>query len=113
MITNGTNLKMVRGDTESITLTCTDESGLPIPLVEGDTIYLTIKKRLRDVDKILQKIVTTFTDGNAVITIDHVDTNTIDVGMYIYDIQLTRADGTVTTIILPSEFEILGGVTDE
>lgn len=113
MIVEGTTLKMIRGDTESITVTYADESGIQIPLVVGDTIYLTIKKRLKDTEKVFQKIVTEFTEGNALIVFSHTDTNTIPTGTYVYDIQLNKADGTVTTIIYPSDFELLGGVTDE
>lgn len=113
MITEGSNIKMIRGDTETITVTCADELGAHIPLIVGDTVYFTVKRRLKDTEKTFQKIVTEFTEGNAVIILAHLDTNTIEVGTYQYDIQLTRGDGTVTTIIGPSEFELLGGVTDE
>lgn len=113
MTIEGTNIKMIRGDTESITVLYANEDGTKIPLVTGDIVYFTVKKKLKDTVKVFQKVVTSFTDGNAIIVLEHLDTNSIEPGIYTYDIQLNRANGSVTTIIQPSEFELKGGVTDE
>ena len=43
---------------------------------------------------------------------DKEDTN-IKAGNYIYDIQVSLQDGRVDTIVLPSKFEVLEGVTNE
>ena len=109
----GTNISMIRGDSEAIKISCRDENGVDIPFVEGDIVYFTVKRSTSTEEKILQKIVTEFTKGVALITIFPKDTRELKTGIYYYDIQLTRADGTVKTIIPPSKFTIKGEVTYE
>ena len=111
MKVNGTDLAMIRGDSESITLSLKD-GGAAIPFVTGDTVYFTVK-RSPIVDEIaLQKIVTEFNeDGNCIIEIAPNDTKDLEFGSYAYDIQLNRLDGTVTTIVPCSKFAILQEVT--
>lgn len=95
MTVNGINLSMTRGDTESITVSRADGE----PFVSGDTVEMTVRKRPES-EKILYKKVTEFTeDGKAVIVLNSADTESIPFGGYGYDIQLTFADGTVSTII--------------
>ena len=60
-----------------------------------------------------QKVITQFEDGNANIEITPNDTKDIPFKTYVYDIQLNRVDGTVNTIIPPSNFTIGGEVTYE
>ena len=109
----GTNISMIRGDTEAIKVSCRDESGTDIPLVEGDIVYFTVKRSTNTEEKILQKIVTEFTEGVALITIFPEDTRELKTGIYNYDIQLNRANGQVKTIIPPSTFTINAEVTYE
>ena len=104
---------MIRGDSECIKVSCRNESGVDIPLVEGDIVYFTVKRNTNTEEKILQKIVTEFTEGVALITIFPEDTRELKTGIYYYDIQLNRADGTVKTIIPPSIFAVKGEVTYE
>ena len=109
----GTNISMIRGDSEGIKVSCRDESGVDIPLVEGDIVYFTVKRSTNTEEKILQKIVTEFTEGVALITIFPEDTKELKTGIYYYDIQLNRANGQVKTIIPPSKFIINAEVTYE
>lgn len=105
MTVNGTKLAMVRGDSESITVQCTPSFST------GDTIYFTVRQTVED-PIVLQKIVTEFdNDGKAVIIISPSDTESLDFDDYVYDIQLTKADGTVTTLIEPDRFRIKEEVT--
>ena len=111
MKVNGTDLAMIRGDSESITLSLKDGDAV-IPFVTGDTVYFTVKVS-PIVDEIaLQKIVTEFNeDGNCIIEIAPNDTKDLEFRNYVYDIQLNRFDGTVTTIVPCSKFAILQEVT--
>lgn len=113
MNTVGNAIEIIQANTISLTLSCTNTDGTSSPLVTGDTVYLTVKKNLSDVDKAFQKVVTSFTNGNAVIEIASTDTKTLPIGDYFYDIQINKANGVVTTVIPPSKFTILGRVTDE
>lgn len=110
---NGTNISMTRGDTESITLTLKDINDNIIELVTGDKIYFTVKDNVNTVVKIFQKVISTFTDGVAIIIIEPNDTKLLKYKDYVYDIQLTTVDQVITTIISPSRFRIEGEVTYE
>ena len=107
----GYNISMIRGDTETIKVSCEDTQGVGVPLEDGDTLYFTVKRSTSTEEKILQKIVTEFPDGIAYINILPDDTKFMSFRSYYYDIQLTRADGTVKTIIPPSIFAVKGEVT--
>lgn len=109
----GNGMSMTRGDSESFTVSYTDVSNINIPLVTGDIIYFTVKRSVDAITIILQKVITVFDNGTAVVKIDHMDTQEVSYGNYFYDIQLTKADGKVTTIIPPSKFAITGEITYE
>ena len=111
MTVNGTNLSMTRGDSESITVSCTDGDGEAIDFEVGDIIYLTVKSRTATADIGFQKVITVFEGGKAVINIDPIDTKSLKFIDYVYDVQWTTSTGTVTTIVKPSTFTIEGEVT--
>ena len=109
----GTDLYMIRGDTESLTVEVMDSDGILIPFVEGtDTIYFTVKTGSKVEQITLQKIVTTFTDGRAEIFIEHEDTKTLSYSRYVYDVQW-NSGASVSTIIKKSIFEVGDEVTYE
>ena len=107
----GTNISMTRGDSEAIKVTVKDTLGNAVPLVTGDTIHFTVREHIRSATKIIEKIITEFDDGEALININPQDTNELSYISYVYDIQLTRENGTVKTIIPPSQLTITGEVT--
>jgi len=109
----GTNARMRRGNSDSMKI-----SGLP--LVHGDKIYFTVKNSIYSAEKILQKIVTEFTEmGEAIIQITPQDTRDMNFRDYVYDVQANFGDGKVLTIIPPdpslppSKFTLTGEVTYE
>ena len=103
-------ITITRGDTEVITIEMKDENGA-VPFVTGDTVYFTVKVDANTATKILQKTVTSFTDGKAVITLVPADTSSLAYGFYLYDVQFNRADGNVKTIVKPSTLKIAEEVT--
>ena len=108
MTVSGTELSMVRGDTESITVTCP-----AAPFQAGDVLTLTIREGDVYGSIVLQKTISEFgADGSAVINIEHGDTTGLEMGSdYVYDIQLVQANGNYITIIKPSKFTIEEEVT--
>ena len=100
-IDSNNNIRMIRGDSETIIVSCEE-----LPFEEGDEIRLTVRKSKYDPEKLLEKRVTTFEEGRATISIEPGDTAHMSFREYIYDIQLTRANGTVTTIIKPAMFHV-------
>ena len=109
----GYNISMIRGDTETIKISVHDTQGDGVPLEDGDTLYFTVKTSVGTEKKEMQKVMTEFQDGIAYINILPSDTKPMKAKSYYYDIQLTRADGTVKTIIPPSRFTVKGEVTYE
>lgn len=108
---NGTHIAMIRGDTETLSISCTKDGE---PYIEiGDIIYFTVKKSVKTEEKLLQKIITIFKDDKALIEIEPQDTKELKYGKYVYDIQLTKLNGEVKTLVHPSNFEIVGEVTYE
>lgn len=110
---SGSDISMVRGDSETIVVSVNNEDGSLRPLKDGDTIYFTVKKDAYTDEKALQKVITNFVDGTALIEIKPRDTRDLRYRPYVYDIQLTEADGTVTTIIPKSTFRVSEEVTHE
>ena len=111
MKVKGTDLTMIRGDSESITLTLKKDDKV-ISFNDGDIIYFTVKQS-PDTEKImLQKIIKEFDeDGNCIIEIDPDDTKELAFRSYVYDIQLNQSNGKVTTIIPCSKLVISEEVT--
>ena len=105
MTISGTNISMTRGDTETLTVRCSE------PFVPGDTVYMTVRQDT-DSPVALQIQVSAFgPNGDAVIVIAHEDTGAMEFGDYRYDIQVTRADGRVTTLVKPSRFTLEEEIT--
>ena len=98
------NISITRGDSEAVLV-----KGLS--LTTGDAIYLTVKEHANTSNIAFQKKVTEFINGEALITIFPEDTKNLKFKKYLYDIQLSRPGGIVTTIIKPHEFNIEREVT--
>ena len=113
MTVKGTHISMVRGDTEVFRVKRQTKDGQLIPLSVGDTIYFTVKEKIGVTIKVLQKVVTVFDNGTAIIHLDPIDTKSLKFKDYSYDIQLTYASGAVTTIIPHAILTIEAEVTDE
>lgn len=110
---DGKNMEMTRGDTEIITVSCL-ANGIDMPLQIGDIVYFTVKETINSSSNAFQVKVTEFTtEGKAEIKIKPENTKNLKFRTYVYDVQITKADGTVTTIITPHEFKIGAEVTNE
>ena len=107
----GTNLSIVRGDSGSITISLSDNDDVKIPLVNGDMVYFTVKLNTGTDIKLIQKVITVFSDGNAIIDIEPGDTATLAYKSYKYDIQVVNLAGKVTTIVPPSLFIVEPEIT--
>jgi len=106
------NISIPWGNTGSFSVSATIDD-VSTSFVTGDTVYFTIKKSTGATTKLLQKTITSFTDGIANISLTSADTKSFSAGTYTYDIKVIFATGDALTIIEPSEFEITGVVTYE
>ena len=88
--------ELVRGDTGTFSIR-PKIKGENV-LQDGDTVWFTMRK-LPDKTVLIQKQITEFEDGIAVIPILPSDTQTLDIGNYVYDLKLVRGDGNVDTLL--------------
>jgi hypothetical protein len=110
-------LSLVRGDSQTYTLTFKDSSGNALCL-KNWALHFTLKTNhdLPDADASLQKIVTSFGDstggttGIAAIELLPTDTVNLDPGEYAFDIQVVTSESKIYTV-LRGLFEILYDVT--
>lgn len=79
-------------------------------LDEGDEVVFTINTGLEIETPIIQKRITEFQNGKAVIQLTAQDTN-VEPGDYYYDVQVNGADGRVDTVLGPAKFKFEGGIT--
>lgn len=98
-------ITLTRGDTAVMGLEVLDTNSDAYEMQPGDVAVFTIKKNTVTKEKMLQKVF----NADGLIKINPEETQDWDYGTYYFDVQLTQADGTVQTIITPTEVYI----TDE
>lgn len=98
-------IKIIAKDTGDFVLTLNNYI-----LASGDEVYFTINDGIEKEQHLLQKKITEFNEGVAIIFLTSDDTD-LPIGEYYYDIQVNTADGRVDTVIGPAKFKVIGGVT--
>lgn len=98
-------IKIIAKDTGDFVLTLDNYI-----LASGDEVYFTINDGIEKEQHLLQKKITEFNEGVAVIFLTSDDTD-LPIGEYYYDVQVNTADGRVDTVIGPAKFKVMGGVT--
>lgn len=108
------NIEMIDGDTGLLKINFGNYE-----LKSGDRLYLSVnnvqasRSNMLKSGYLFQKIVEIEDEGSSTtIVIDPEDTKGL-VGEYIYDIQLSCANGYIDTIVPPSKIVIRRGVTNE
>lgn len=94
-------IELTRGDTLYLEIHIEDDEGNDYIPTQKDSLVFTVKKNVYQNEPLIQKNV-----YNGVLTIEHSDTQQLPYGEYVYDVQLTQANGDVTTVIKPSKFVI-------
>lgn len=107
------NLTLTRGDSASYVISAAHADGSVRPFAEGDKVYFTVKSSTTTDTIKLQRVIESFDEGRATVYITPEDKDALGYGKWVYDVQLTAADGSVFTIIKPSIFEITSEVTFE
>lgn len=100
------SIYMTRGDSATLHLEITGVDNKAYTPSNDDAITFTLKKDPAESTPLFQKQA-----GTGLIHIEPGDTQNLEYGRYVYDIQLKKADGTVETIIPPHIFKILKEVT--
>lgn len=99
----GTTITLTRGDTLPVVVTIMCADGRPYIPVEGDSVRFAMKERYTDRVPLLTKDIPIDT---LLLVLEPDDTTNLDFGTYVYDIQLTKADGTVDTFIAKAKIKI-------
>ena len=88
-------ITLTRGDTliAAISMTKDGESYTP---VDGDVVRFAMKEKYSDAEVLITK---TIPNDTLVLRLEPADTKPLAFGSYVYDIQITFADGTVDTFI--------------
>ena len=105
---NGTTIQMTRGDTLTALLSLTRNGSSYTPEA-GDVIRFALKhtdmtagnKEYKDTEPLLTK---TVSNDTMQLVIEPEDTKSLSFGTYVYDMQITFANGDVDTFITPSSF---------
>ena len=105
---------LYRGDSWEYTLSFTNNDGSKINIT-GWKIYFTLKKYAwkSDGDADVKKDILVHSnplEGETKITLEARDTENLTAGIYVFDIQIKRADGTVLTV-LKGKLEIILDIT--
>ena len=100
---SGTSIELTRGDTFKRTLVLTDAEGNPFTPANNDVIRFALKKKVKDENVLINKIIP---NDTLILQIDPDDTKELPFGDYVYDIQITYPNGDVDTFITVSRFKI-------
>lgn len=98
---NGTTITLTRGDTLRLELSLTKD-GEAYEMQDGDQIRFALKKEYRDEDVLIEKAIA----SDMILELVPEDTKPLAFGDYVYDIQMTYADGAVDTFIAKAIFII-------
>lgn len=96
-------ITMTRGDTCRIKITLNDDNGDEYTPQEGDVIRFAAKKEYTDSEPVIFVEVPTDT---MVLEIKPNDTKHLPFGNYVYDLQITFADGTVNTFVYKGQLKL-------
>lgn len=97
-------ITLTRGDSAEFDIELSSCDGEAYEAQEGDIIEFTVKENVYSSEALIHK------KGNKIIIAPE-DTAKMSYKEYVYDVQVTFADGTVDTVIPPSKFKITSEVT--
>lgn len=102
------SISLTRGDTARLSVAIYNSlTESDYDMQPDDTLTLTVKKSVRADEIGFQKV----SHGANSFKIDPADTKTLSFGKYVYDVQLSTANGEIYTIVEPSKFVIMEEVT--
>ena len=100
---NGTTITLTRGDSFYCQITMKNEDGTAYTPQQGDAVRFALKKKYQDTEPLIEKAIPTDT---LILYLEPEDTKSLAFGEYVYDIELTKANGDVDTFIYESQFNI-------
>ena len=100
-------IQLVRGDTFRAKLTLKDKAGnIYIPTADDEVLF-TVKR-----NAMTNKILIQVRVSDGVVVLEPSDTEHLDFGSYVYDVQVILANGNKDTVIQANIFEVLPEVSE-
>lgn len=100
---SGTTIRLTRGDSLKIIVTPINVDGSDYEAEDGDVIRFAMKKSYNDQEPLIEKNIPVDT---YLLELDPSDTKKLRFGEYVYDVELTHANGDVDTYISEATFII-------
>lgn len=100
---SGTKILLTRGDTFKATVTMYKTDGTEYTPQEGDSIRFAMKKSFSDSTVLLEKEIP---NDSQMLWLEPEDTKELAFGSYVYDIQITYANGDIDTFIDRAAIEL-------
>lgn len=100
---SGTTIQLTRGDSLKLVVTPINSDGSDYEPEQGDTIRFAMKKSYNDQEPLIEKDIPIDT---FLLSLGPSDTKSLKFGEYVYDVQLTHANGDVDTYISEGTFVI-------
>lgn len=105
-----TDVKIIRGTTNTFNITVTDASGNLYSLASGEKLLFGVKKKHTDEEYLILKTVTDGTNGVYTVTINPDDTEDLDCNRYFYDVGI-QSGTAFYNVIEASVFEVCKNIT--
>lgn len=100
---SGTTITLTRGDTFKAQISITDRNGNHYAPQEGDSVRFAMKATYNDPEPL---VIIDIPIDTLILVIEPEDTHGLSFGNYVYDIQLTKANGEVDTFITTSKLKL-------
>lgn len=105
---SGTSISITKGDTAKIEVSLKQYDGKEYKPADGDVLTFAVKKTY-DRDILIRKEIPPDTRA---LVLEPMDTKCLEVGKYIYDMELKTSSGEVDTFINCATFQILPEVAE-
>ena len=105
-VSNKGEIKLTRGDTAYLKVYPKIKDGEPYTVKSDDVLTLTVKQDYADEEAMIEKVIT----GDTTFHIKPEDTKGIAFGTYVYDVQITMANGDNFTFIADKKFKVTNEV---
>lgn len=99
----GKAISLTRGDTFYCQIGIEDSNGNVYEPQPGDKIRFAMKRQVTDSEPLILKVIP---NDTMILKILPEDTKELKVGAYVYDVEITKANGDVDTFITKSPFTI-------
>ena len=106
---NSFGIQATKGDTIIMPIVVFNNDNSIYQVQTGDIINFGLKENYEDSECLIEK---TIDNETLTLVLEHDDTKNLEVGTYVYDIQITKANGEVNTFI-SSNIQITNEVYDK